>query len=293
MSSVAAQHEGSTLNVQNAQAIQAKVKDVPFWWHRIQVAPGIVTPGQKSTDRAAWDVLRVPELHGKSLLDIGAWDGFYSFEAERRGARRVVALDHYAWRIDSQRMWNYYQECKQKAVVPKQYDTLPGIWDPAGLPGKRGFDLAHELLGSNAESRVDDFMAMDLASLGAFDVVLYLGVLYHMRNPVEALSRVSTVTRSVAIIETVAVVIPGYEHKALWEFYPSNELGGDVTNWWAPSEKSLLGLCYSAGFRKVDVIVPAPQPRQEKVLRRGAKLLTGCRQPKQPIGYRAIVHAWK
>lgn len=277
----------------SVEAIQARVESVPFWWHRIQVAPGVVTPGQKSTNCGSWDALRVPDLQGKTVLDIGAWDGFYSFEAERRGAKRVLALDHFAWCIDSLRMWNYYDDCRRKTIVPRQYDTLPGIWDPDSLPGKRGFDLAHELLGSKVESCIDDFMAMDLSSLGVFDVVLYLGVLYHMRNPVEAMSRVSAVTRKLAIIETVAVVIPGYEDKSLWEFYPSNELSGDVTNWWAPSEKSLLGLCYSAGFRRVDVIVPAPHPEQRNRLRRTAKLLAGRTQPKRPIGYRAIVHAWK
>ncbi len=284
--------EATVAKIETPEAIQAKVESVPFWWHRIQVAPGIVTPGQKQTDLAAWDALRVPELKGKTVLDIGAWDGFYSFEAERRGAKRVLALDHYAWCIDSLRMWNYYDDCRRRKVVPQQYDTLPGIWDPDRLPGKDGFDLARKLLGSKVESHVDDFMAMDVTPLGVFDVVLYLGVLYHMRNPVEAMMRVGAVTREVAIIETVAVTVPGYEGKSLWEFYPGNELSGDVTNWWAPSEKSLVGLCHAAGFRKVDIIVGPPDLKQHP-LRRVAKLFTGNGRTKQPVGYRAVVHAWK
>jgi len=277
----------------NAPDIQARIADVPFWWHRIQIAPGVVTPGQKSTDSSSWSLLHTPDLRGKTVLDIGAWDGFYSFEAERAGAARVLALDDYAWCIDSQRMWNYYDECRKKKVVPQQYDTLPGIWDPVGLPGKRGFNLARELLRSKVESRVDNFMTMDLDSLGTFDVVLYLGVLYHMRNPLEAMMRVGAVTRQLAIIETVAVMVPGYEHEALWQFYPTNELSGDVTNWWAPTEKSLVGLCQAAGFHTVDVIVSAPQQRRGRALLRAARPLLQRKASRQPIGYRAIVHAWK
>lgn len=52
-----------------------------------------------------------------------------------------------------------------------------GIWDAEGLPGKRGFDLAHDALRSGVEALVADFTTMDVGELGRFDVVLFLGVL--------------------------------------------------------------------------------------------------------------------
>jgi len=122
-------------------------------------------------------------------------------------------------------------------------------------------------------------MTMDLRPLGAFDVVLYLGVLYHMEDPLRAMRRVASVTRELAVIETHAACLPGYEHEAVWQFFESNELNNDVSNWWAPNRRALEGLCRAAGFRRVDVLVGPPDP---------ATLPSG-----KVHWYRAIAHAWK
>ena len=67
------------------------------WYHRIDLGDGIVTPGVDPSPRKL-ERLRLPaDLGGKTVLDVGAWDGFFSFEAERRGASRVLATDSYAW----------------------------------------------------------------------------------------------------------------------------------------------------------------------------------------------------
>lgn len=67
------------------------------WFHSIELAPGVVTPGLDAT-RDRLDLLQIPaDLRGRSVLDVGAWDGFFSFEAERRGAERVLATDSFAW----------------------------------------------------------------------------------------------------------------------------------------------------------------------------------------------------
>jgi tRNA (mo5U34)-methyltransferase len=74
-------------------AIRAMIASVPFLLHQIEVAPGIVTPGgDRSAEKLAH--LNLPsDLSGKRVLDIGAWDGFFSFECERRGAAEVIATD--------------------------------------------------------------------------------------------------------------------------------------------------------------------------------------------------------
>src|ERR671931_229568 len=67
------------------------------WYHTIDLGGGVVTAGVDDTPQRLAR-LNLPEsLSGQTVLDIGAWDGFFSFECERRGAARVVAADHYAW----------------------------------------------------------------------------------------------------------------------------------------------------------------------------------------------------
>ena len=73
------------------EEVEAAVQSVPFWWHSIDLGSGIVTPGTQSQEflKARMRSLQLPDLQGKSVLDIGAYDGFYSFEVERLGAARV------------------------------------------------------------------------------------------------------------------------------------------------------------------------------------------------------------
>jgi len=78
--------------------------------------------------------------------------------------------------------------------------------------------------------------------------VLYLGVLYHMEEPLTALRRVAAVTGELAVVETEAFIAPGLEHEAMWRFFPGAELNGDVSNWWAPNLVALTGALRAAGF---------------------------------------------
>jgi tRNA (mo5U34)-methyltransferase len=235
-------------------------QSVPLWWHSIDLGQGVVTPGVHPLPRLQerMEALRLPDLRGKSVLDIGAYDGFYSFEAERRGADRVLSLDHYVWSLDLPAHIEYWKACKEDGRVPEPYHLTPH-WRPAELPGKRGYDAAHRALESRVETQVGDFMVVDPAAIGVFDVVFFLGVLYHLENPLEAMRRVAALTGELAIIETASVFLPGYEHESLCEFYASNELNGDVSNWWAPNARTLEGLCKAAGFSRVDVFLVTPE----------------------------------
>jgi tRNA (mo5U34)-methyltransferase len=237
--------------------LQELVESVPFWWHSIDVGQSIVTSGAKRSEqlRAELQSFRFPDLAGKSFLDIGAWDGYFSFAAERLGARPVVALDHYVW----------------------SWDPRPDL-PRADLPDKkRGIDIAREALGSEVEARVGNFMTMDLNDLGQFDVVLFAGVLYHLQSPLDALRRVASVTRELAVIETAAVDVSGLEDRALCEFYESEELGGDPTNWWAPNAAALRGLCRAAGFNDATTF-ESPRP---------------AARPGELERYRLVAHARK
>ncbi|MDO8424726.1 MAG: hypothetical protein Q7S70_02185, partial [bacterium] len=90
--------QGSPPSGMAKEAVLEKVKKIPFWWHGVELGYGIVSPGHHggishpSGDKAILRHMNLPEnLTGKSVLDIGAWDGFYSFAAEKRGASKVLA----------------------------------------------------------------------------------------------------------------------------------------------------------------------------------------------------------
>ena len=258
--------------------LQERVDAIPFWWHSIDLGHGVVTPGHKPPDvlGAELDALALPDLRGKRVLDVGGWDGYFAFAAERRGAARVAVVDHYMWAMDSPGQQAYWRRCLEEGVAPRPYHETE-FWHPDTLPGKRGFDLAREALGSAVEDIVGDFMELDLATLGQWDVVLYLGVLYHMEDPMRALRRLAAVTRELAVVETEAIAIPAFEGEALWRFFPGAELNGDVSNWWAPNLPALGGALSAAGFGAVR----AMQGPSAQLLASGPG----------PHHYRAVVHA--
>src|SRR5690349_3121264 len=87
------------VDLEQLRAEVAKIK----WYHHIDLGNGIVTPGGDIPGKDKLDFVKLPaDLTGMTVLDIGAWDGFFSFEAERRGAKRVVATDSYVWRVGEQ-----------------------------------------------------------------------------------------------------------------------------------------------------------------------------------------------
>jgi len=192
-----------------------------FWWHSINLGGGIVTPGHKTRyeiSREAEAIFAPLDLRGRSVLDIGAWNGAFTVEAKRRGAARLLAVDHYTW-------------------------THPGFC------GKSTFDLVMSRLGIDVETKVLDIEKANAADLGRRQVVLFLGVFYHLFNPISALQLLAEVTEEALVIET---------HLDLEEiarpamvFYPDRELGGDSTNWWAPNRPAMEALLRAVGFEKV------------------------------------------
>ena len=227
--------------------LKARVEAID-WYHSIDLGHGIRTRGVSENIVTPTEL---PEMAGRSVLDVGAWDGRYSFLAEQAGASRVVALDHYAWCVDLVARNAYWRECQAAGTRPDLEKDLTEFWRPEA-PGRRGFDLAREALGSTVEPVVGDFMTMDLDTLaGPFDVVLLLGVLYHLKEPLTALERLGSITSEVLVVETEAVRLEGYDDGNLLLFCPADEFGADFTNWFVPTEKGLHALCKAAGFGRV------------------------------------------
>ncbi len=241
--------------------LQARVDEVPFWWHSIDLGGGVVTPGFKGADVLAAELanLDLGDLRGKSVLDVGSYDGYFAFAAERLGAQRVVALDHYVWSFELGEYMRHRDACVARGEPVAAPEALPALWRPAELPGRRGFDVAHRALRSNVEVVVGDLLDYDLDALGTFDVVLYLGVLYHMRHPLLALERVATVTGGVAIIETQAESLRAGERLPVCRFIEGDEFNGDPTNWWTFNETALLSLCRAAGFARAEMLRAPPR----------------------------------
>ena len=226
------------------------------WFHRIPLGNGVLTPGLDDTP-AKLKRLRLPEnFSGKSVLDIGAWDGFFSFEAERRGASRVVAVDSFCWSGE-------------------------------GWGSKAGFNLARQALNSKVEDQEMEVLDLSPENVGSFDVVFFFGVLYHMRHPLLALEKVAAVTKHHLILET-KVDLVSWKTPAM-AFYLGNELNHDPTNWWAPNVPALVDMLRAVGFQRVQV-VSAPRPWHQRLLR---TLKRGKFSWKEFQRGRVAVHAWK
>ena len=212
-------------------ALAARVKEIR-WFHQIDLGDGVVTPGfDRSPDKIR--LVGIPErLDGLTVLDIGAWDGVVSFECERRGARRVLATDRFAWHN-------------------------------ARWSGKRGFLLAREALDSRVEDLDIDVMELSPERVGTFDVVLFLGVLYHLPNPVEALRRVASVCSRLLILETEVDLL--WFRRPAVAFHLDQKLRADATNECAPNIAWLQQTLRSHGFADVRV------HRRYSMLRRAAR----------------------
>ncbi|HXE76452.1 MAG TPA: methyltransferase domain-containing protein [Candidatus Xenobia bacterium] len=191
------------------------------WWHSIDLGDGRITPGVHPLEelRRNYARLRLPDdLRGKRLLDIGCWDGFYSFEAERRGAE-VVAVD---------------------------------CWQP------KNFFVAHRALRSRVQFHEMSVYEVSKQRLGTFDYVLFLAVLYHLRHPLLALERVCEVTRDVAVIESHVIdnLFPFPE--PVMQFYEFDELGGQFDNWWGPNSDCARRMARAAGFAWTEILDQEP-----------------------------------
>jgi tRNA (mo5U34)-methyltransferase len=201
------------------------------WWHEIEVAPGIVTPGDDS-NRMKLPILNElgfpSSMRGLRALDIGCSDGYFSFEMERRGAQ-VVAID----------------------FVPETYT---------------GFATVRKILGSAIEYRMDNVYNLTPESYGTFDVVLFLGVLYHLRKPLAALDSIRSVMKAGAKLFVGTMMIDEYfllpdgsvtnldavnpilKDIPLWQAYPRDTLNGDYTNCFAPNRRGLEAALQEAQF---------------------------------------------
>lgn len=218
-------------------AIRQRIAEHGRWWHEIELAPGIVTPGDDAyrMKLPILDELGFPKsMTGFRTLDIGCSDGFFSFEMERRGAD-VVAID----------------------FVPETYT---------------GFATARSILGSRVSYRMDNVYNLSPDTYGEFDIILFMGVLYHLRKPLAALDAIRSVAKPGAqlfvgtmmideyfllpdgSVTTLDPVNPLLKTVPLWQAYPGDSLNGDYTNCFAPNRRALEVALVEAQFRVEQMI---------------------------------------
>lgn len=246
---------------QNLPRVQRQAAvDAISWFHRIDLGDGIVTPGRDDSQSKLAEIRMPADLSGQTVLDIGAYDGFFSFEAERRGAARVVAMDN---------------------------------WGEPECSGREGIDLARAALGSGVEIVKGDIQALDPERLGTFDLVLFMGVLYHLRHPLLGLEKVAAVTRAMLILETHADLLD--LGRPAMAFYPGSELARDQTNWWGPNIAAVEAMLRVVGFGRIEVVhSTARESGVHLTLRRAYNAISKAYRFSDTQRWgRVVAHAWK
>ena len=199
----------------DADAARAFIEGATFTWHqRFELAPGIWTPGVSSVPWLCHAAGLPSQLSGVTVLDIGATNAGTAFELERRGAERVVAVD---------------------------------IFDPDWF----GVEALKDFLKSNVEFVKASVYELAERFSEPFDLVIFWGVLYHLRHPLLALDNLRAVTGGEASIETAVCdgELPrGQRPRSLVRFYRRGELAEDPSNWFAPTVAALDDWCRSSGF---------------------------------------------
>lgn len=207
------------------------------WFHSIDLGGGVVTPGFKSNQMCndeANTIFGYP-VKGKTFLDIGAWDGFFSFEAKRRGAARVLATDHYCW-------------------------SGPG-WGT-----QDGFNWVRDVTGSKVEDMDIDPTQISPETVGEFDVVLLSGVIYHVRDPLTVIENAGRVAKECLIIETCLALFDEPDPAML--FVNGMAFNKDPTNYYIPNRAAVVAMLKYCGFKTV---MTADHPDNHLVPRENAR----------------------
>ena len=178
------------------------------WHHSFEIFPGVRTPGVHDC-QLLLDRLELPkDLTGKRVLDIGACDGFFTREADMRGAE-VVALDYKA-------------------------------------KGRTGFGIMETLYGKSFTHINANLYDLDKLDLGRFDVVLFLGVLYHLPDPLRAMHLIRKACGGELFVESYIEVFEGETPAA--RYYPADTLNADPTNFFAPNPACIKAWLTDTGF---------------------------------------------
>ena len=244
---------GAGANGARPETLERRVRELGPWFHNLDLGGVMTAPDHFLGDYPAVKWRRFghalpADLAGMSVLDVGCNAGFYAMEMKRRGARRVLAID------------------------------------------SDDFYLAQARFAAEASGLEIEFRRMSVYDVGAlgerFDLVIFMGVLYHLRHPLLALDLLrehvcadlllfQSMQRGSTRVEPVAADLPfeedGHFRRPGYPklYFVEKEYCGDPTNWWIPNAACAEAMLRSAGFRIV------AHPEQEVYLCRTAPLPAG------------------
>ena len=188
---------------------KALVATVTHWHHAFEIYPGLMTPGSYNPSTLFQSADFPADLHGLRVLDIGTSDGFFALQLARRGAA-VVAIDY--------RRKQDHGYHVMEALNPNKIDYHQmNVYE---LPAK---------------------------NLGLFDIVLFMGVLYHLPDMLRVLHIIRQCCAGTMYLETHSENAFCQDIAAA-RYYSGSSLAGDHTNFWAPNRLCVLDMLYDAGF---------------------------------------------
>ncbi len=233
--------------------LKSRILAYPRWYHSFQLDPETKITGWAESEKAyppsafaeaSFLYYHLPESwSGKSVLDIGGWDGALSFEMERRGSSEVVLVNPRT--IDDLDL--PLQGPGNKEEIERKYLTSGFPLDDIHSGGARLL-----IRWFNSKIRVLDSSVYDLPEklVRSFDLTLFLGLLYHLRDPVRGLEAAARVTREMLILETMCFP---QDHPLANDAHSYCEfLGGSAGhNWWIFNHQTLEQMLRTSGFRDV------------------------------------------
>lgn len=200
------------------------------WYHTLELAPGVVTPGWQDTRPILGAVPFPQSTAGMRCLDIGTFDGFWAFELERRGSTDVVAIDI----LDPEKWdWPYASADSVKAEIGRRKAL------------GQGFELAREALGSRVERLATSVYDLDPSVHGTFDLVYLGSLLIHLREPIRALERVREVCKgSLIVVDGIDLLLSlAFPRRAV-----ATLDGQGRPWWWHANQTALARMVQVAGF---------------------------------------------
>lgn len=217
-------------NPPSPEEAEAFIQKQPFWYHRIYLGHGLYTMPPTFPDRV-WALIKPAfpaDLQGASMLDVGSNAGFFSILAKLRGAGRILGVESLDFFVD-------------------QAEYIRAIWQ---------LDIENRVMDAHDIGQLDE----------TFDLVMFAGILYHLKNPLYVLEAIGQRCRDAVVVETevipedprnVVIARVGGRGQAqltpttkgFMKFYERDELNEDGSNWWAPDTECLLGMLRVAGFK--------------------------------------------
>ena len=251
-------------DLRGASAEEA-VQSVGVWYHTIELSEDLTTDGVYDM-RPYLGEYAMPSLEGRSLLDVGSSNGFFSLQWESLGAH-VTAVDLPSYKDHDFPAW--YLERRLAEMSPEELSRID--WNQ--LHG--GFAVASALRNSKVQKKLMSIYELESLGRSRFDVVFCSNVLVHTRDPLLALSGMFQTAKSGSQLVLATPIVDQEVNGAL----PANFMGlYDQPAFWVPTLETLRAWCRFAGWERVETIGSF-----------FCKRVGGDRQGDQ-VG---VVHAWK